>query len=773
MSQPDSFNIRGVIKKVVFHWPLFLLFFSITFSIAFFYLRYTQPLYDIEATILIKDPVNKAPGGVALQELNLSSGDKGVETEIGLIKSIPNIEQVVIDLQLWVTYTQKTKYYNYRDIYKSTPLLFKLVKANKGFKYEVFDVTVLNKDSFLLKQTDGTFKQCLIKNTFNSSSGSWKLEPTEHLKEFIGQTIRINLHNPKDVVKYYQNKIDAVNLVKTNPTITLNIEDEVPERGTAILNDLLRVYTAASVEDKRKSTQSTLQFLETRINSLTGELNGVEKSYEGYKSSRGITEVSAESAKYLEDQQITDNKINEVNIQLSLIEGIEQYISSGKNDDNPPATIGMTDPGLTGLVKQLSELQSQRVRMLATLPESNPLFIPVNQQIASTKNSLKENVKGIKASLLRTKSHLQSLGATYQSSIQSIPVHERELVDIKRMQGIKENLYVYLLQKKEEISLDYASTISDARIEEQPHYGEQKSPIPKQVYAIAFLFGFLVPVSLIFGRQAIRNTILSKKEITQGTGAPVLAEIIFEEHSEPLRVLNNNRFISEQFRNLRTNLNYLLGNGNKGKMTLLTSSISGEGKSFISSNLAVALATAGKRTVLLEIDLRRPQLSKYFQIPKNQVGLTDYLHGDATLSQIVIKSEVDDNLHIIPAGKLPPNPSELLEDQRLLEMFNQLRQDYDHILLDSPPVHLVTDGTILATHCDLTLYVVRQDYTPKPELNFIKELVESKKFPRTNIVFNGVKRENADTDYVYTQNNYYTNEPASLKVKMKQFISRF
>lgn len=773
MSQNDSFDLRAVFKNIFFHWPLFLFFLGISFSIAFFYLRYKQPVYDVEATILIKDQKNKASEGAALQELNLNSANKGVETEIGLLRSIPNVEQVVVDLQLWVTYSKLTRYYNYRDLYETPPVRIKLLKADKRFRSEQFDVKIESKDAFVLQNADGTSQECLFKNTYTSKCGNWKLDATEFLSDFIGQTIRITMQNPKDIIKLYQDKIDAVNLVKTNPTITLTIEDEVPERGSAILSDLLRVYTAASIENKRKSTQSTLQFLETRINSLTAELNGIESSYEGYKSTRGITEVSAESNKFLADQQNTDNKLNDVNIQLSVIEGIEQYINSAKSDDNPPATIGMNDPGLIGLIKQLSDLQSQRVRMLATLPEGNPLFNPINQQIAATKGSIKENVKGIKASLLRTKSQLQSLGATFQNSIQNIPVHERELVDIKRMQSIKENLYVYLLQKKEEISLDYASTIPDALIEEQPHYDDPKAPLPKQAYAIAFLFGIIIPVSLIFGRKAIKNTILTKKEITDETSATVLNDIVFDDNSDSINVINNHRLISEQFRSLRTNVNYLIGTNDRAKTILLTSSISGEGKSFVSSNLAATLATTGKKVVLLEIDLRRPKLLGYFKVPKKHLGITDYLHGDAALNQILVKADIVDNLYIIPSGKIPPNPAELLEDPNLSDLINQLRQKFDYILLDSPPVHLVTDAAILAPYCDVTLYIVRQDYTPKPELRFIKEIVESKKYPRVNIIFNGVKRQNSEEGYVYAQNNYYTPSEKSFKTRYKNFFNRF
>ncbi|MGF7081443.1 GumC family protein [Mucilaginibacter sp. UYCu711] len=773
MIENETFNLREIFKKVLFHWPLFCTFLIISFIIAYFYLQFTQPLYVVEAKILIKDQKNKASEGAALQELNMSGSSKGVDTEMGLMTSIPNIEQVVVDLQLWVNYRELTPYYSVKDIYDRTPLKFKLLKAGKPLSQETFDITIIDEDSFLITGSDRKQRKLLFKSEFTNDFGTWKLDTTRYLKSYIGKSIQIHLENIKDVVRQYQNKIDVENFVKTNPTIDLSIIDEVPERGRAILNDLLRVYTAASVEDKRRSTQSTLDFLEVRLNSLTAELNGIESNYEGYKSARGITEISAESTKYLANQQNTDTKLNDINIQLSVIEGIEQYVNSDRGEDNPPATIGMNDPGLIGLIKQLTDLQSQKIRLLATLPETNPLFTPIDQQIKAAKIAIKENLKGIKASLIRTRTQLQGLGASYQSSIQNIPTHERELVDIKRMQGIKENLYIYLLQKKEEIGLDYASTISDDRIEEQPHYGNPKSPIPKQAYAIAFLAGILLPAGLVFGRTAIRNTVLTRNEILRKTGVPVLTEINLEPGLTGIVVVNSKTFIGEQFRSLRTKINFLGGKESAGKVILVTSSVSGEGKSFISSNLGATLAVSGKKTIVLELDLRKPMYSEIFGLDKNKPGITDYLIGKASKNEIIQRIAIVDNLFLIDCGIIPPNPSELLQSKELNLFIDELRKEYDYVILDTPPAHLVTDSTILAPITDISLFVIRQDYTSKNELQFINDLAIGKTFPRMNIVFNGTQNEKHGYGYGYDNNSYYIQSPLKLKSKMQRFFSRF
>jgi len=502
-------------------------------------------------------------------------------------------------------------------------------------------------------------------------------------------------------------------------------------------------------------------------------LNNVEGQYEGFKSNKGITEIADQSNVYFGNEQSNNKLVNDINIKLSVIDGIERYIDSNEGADNPPATLGLDDGGVIDLVKQLTDLQMQRTKLLATLPESNPLFNPIDQQIKATKIALRENLKEIRATLISNRGQLQAVGSNYQSSIKSAPQAERGLNDIKRMQAIKENLYTYLLQKKEELSLDYASTISDALIIDQPHNSSAISPKRTAVYAIAFLFGLLIPTGVLYGRNAFKNRILSKSEIISSTGMPVLSEIIYDENEKKIAVLNQYSYIGEQFRELRTKLSYLHGTNEKGKVTLFTSSIAGEGKSFVLHNLGIVLGLAGKKTILLELDLRRPTFLSQFNMDKKSLGLTDYLIGNATRSQIIQPLAISDNLFIIASGNIPPNPSELLEKDELKTLIKDLKLEFDHILIDSPPVHLLTDAMIVAPMCDVTLYLMRQDYTPKVELGFIKELHMEKKLPRISLIFNAIKNAEYGGGYNYQKNSYIKKAPFKFKNVIKKFFSRF
>ncbi|HEY4326584.1 MAG TPA: polysaccharide biosynthesis tyrosine autokinase [Mucilaginibacter sp.] len=772
-----SFNIRQFLNKMLFHWPLFVIFFVVFFVLAFFYLKYVKPAYDIHATVLIKDQTyrRRLP---ALEELDLVEAPKDPQAEIGVMNSVSTVGQIVVDLQLWITYQQKNKYHSYRDIYETTPVQFKLLQRGRNFADDgdQLDITIQSQDYFLLKQSGKKFKRLAFKDNFINSFGKWRLDVTDNLKRYIGKTIRITLNNPRDLTSYYQGAIFESVGLKTPNVVDIAIQDEVPSRGRAILNDLLRVYMDASVESKRESGQNTLKFVDQRLTSITRELNNAESKVQTYRSSNNILETQSQGDRYLSNAQNTDSRINEINIKLSVLDEIERYINSPKGADNPPATGGLDDAGLQGLIRQLTDLQMQKTRLLATLPESNPLFNPINQQINVTRTALHENITGIRSSLQSTKQQLQALGSGYQSSIRNLPGQERDLSDIRRMKEIKESLYTYLLQKKEQLSLDYASTIPDAIIINRANGGLRVWPVAKSVYAIALLLALILPTGILYGRDAIKNRILNRSEIISATGMPVLSEIDENtDNNNAIVVLNQNSYIGEQFRDLRTKFNYLHGKPEKGKgkITLFTSSIAGEGKSFIKGNLGSALSVSGKKVILVELDLRRPTFAGRYKLDKLKPGISDFLIGNATKAQIIQPIELTENLFSIHCGTVPPNPSELLESDELATLLKDLRSEYDHILLDSPPIHLLTDAMILAPMCDLTLYVIRQDYTPKRELSFISELNKEKKFPRLNLIFNGIVKEKHGERYGYQKNSYYIRYPKKFKTQVKRFFTRF
>lgn len=765
--EKENGNFREILYKYLYHWPLFLVSVTLAICLAFFYLKYVKPVYHVKAKLSIKDEKQQSPEKTAaLQELNIATTPKLVESEIEVLKSRPLISQVVQELGLWINYTDSRN-----DLYGVTPVRFHLISKRGKPEEETFQIVVRNSRNFSIVKSDGSTTNAAFGDRLTSSFGIWKLDPTSTVNDYVGKKINITLQNPSSVISEYQNRISTV-LNKTAPIVELSIDDQVAERGTDVLNHLIGAYKNFNIADKNKETESTLKFIDERLASLTGELTDVEKNVEGYKSSVGLTDISSQSKAYLEDAQSNDSKLNEVNVQLNVINSIEKYINSSGGSENAPATIGISDPGLTSLVEQLTKLQIQRERLLAITPEDNPIFVPLNRQIKSIKTAVKENISNIKSSLLATRRQLQLFNSRVESSIKSIPGQERKYVSIKRQQGIKESLYVYLLQKREEVALSYASTLTDARTVEEAYYEE---PHTRKEYplTVALIFGLLIPAGLISGRDALRNRILTRKEIEKVTSVPIICELIQEKSEQPIVVFNKNTYaIGEQFRALRTNLLHMYTSKEEGKVMLFTSSIGGEGKSYVTSNIGASLAISGKRTIILELDMRKPKVSKIFGLNNQEPGIADLLNDRASKDEIIRPSRVHPNLFIAGSGPIPQNPSELLESEKMKEFIDELRYEFDNILIDSPPLRLVTDAQILARFSDITLYLIRQGHTGKAELKFIRQLHDERRLPNMNLIFNGIQNGKYGYGYHYDY-GYYDVKKNQPSFSVKDLISRF
>jgi capsular exopolysaccharide synthesis family protein len=795
-------DLRSVLTKYFYHWPLFLLGIVLALAGAYAYLQIANPAYEISATILVKDEKKAPQEKSAMPELEQSSSPKNAEAEIEILRSKNLVSQVVNNLQLWTTYTYKNGLKK-KDLYGTSP--FKFIALKKPAEYNnKIEVFIKDKNTFEIENLSGQKQAIKFNQSFKDASGTWLLKPTELLDQYIGSTIMVNLSNPETVSNDYIKSLDAHLLDKLSPTIGLFITDEVPQRGKDFLNSLITAYNNAALNEQKRTTKSTIDFIDNRLSSLTGELNTAEKQVEGYRSSQGLTDINSQAKVYLENVQSNDAKLNEVNVQLNVIDGIEQYVNSSSNNGSAPATIGITDPSLNSLIEKLSDLQLKRSALLATTPEKNPLFEPINKQIALTKAAIKETIRGIKSSLLSSRRELQSFNNKTESSIKDIPVQERQFVGMKRQQAIKENLYVYLLQKREELALSYASTFVDARIVDKANVGDKKWPKNSLVYAIALLVGLGIPFFIIYFRQSFNNKIIDKRDIETAVDIPVIAELSYDDlDKEVIVVTNKHSLIGEQFRSLRTNLNYLheskkeaaalqldaqsagMSSDNrydydqpategKGRVTLLTSSISKEGKSFVSTNLATSLAVSGKKTVILEMDLRKPKVTGIFNLPSNHPGISNYLANEAGLDSIIQHAAAAPNLDVIGSGQIPTDPSELLERDTLPKLIAELRNIYDDIIIDTAPLHLVTDAMIIARQADICLYIVRQGFTGKDELKFISEVHEANNLPETNIVFNGIKKSKYGYGYNY-DNSYYNSEPqkTSFKSTWRKFWSRF
>lgn len=766
-------NVRSIIAGYLYHWPMFLFCMAIALGAAFIYGKTLKPVNQITARIAIKDDKSQASTDQtdALKQLNITSQPKLIESEVEIIRSRPILGNLVNELNLWVSYAEATKLKEV-DLFNNSPIKFQMIKAAVPRVAVEYNVEIMDARRFSFSQAKGKTLIANFGSAVNTSVGNWKLELKGNAEQWVGRKLKLSLRNPEDVINEYQAKLGTM-INKSAPIIDLKIVDEVPERGEIVLNRLIEDYKKFNISEKNKETESTLRFIDQRLGLLTGELTSAEKDVEGYKSKNSITDITAKSEYFQQNLQMNDTRLTEVNLQLNVIDELEKY-ANAKNSGNAPATIGISDPGLLSLAGQLNKLQLQKDRMLATTPEGNPIFDGINDQIKSTKNALRENVKSIKSSLLSTRGQLNKISNKFEGSIKSIPGQERQYVSIKRQQGTKETLYLYLLQKREEVAMSYASTLSDVHTVEAAY----SRPLPSKqpmIYSFAFIAGLILPAGFIFAREAFRNKVLTTKEIEKATTVQVISEIVNKQGQLPIVIASsrNSSPIGEQFRALRTSLSQIHNNQERGRVILFTSSISGEGKSFVSSNIAVSLALSGRKTIILELDLRKPKLTKIFKLDTSGPGLGDLLNGHVSKEDVIQQTSQHPNLYAMHAGEIVDNPSELLESKNMSDLIDSLRDEYDNILIDSPPLRLVTDAMILAPLSDMTMYLIRQGYTGKEELEFIRQLEDENMLPNLKLIFNGLDNDRYGYGYNYDY-SYYSGPPSTdAKGHIQNFFKRF
>jgi tyrosine-protein kinase Etk/Wzc len=734
-------------------WPLFLISILICVGMGYFFVRSGVAVYTVHAKILI---TGENTGQDIKQEANKSINDKKVDDEIEILRSRTIMSQVVRDLELG------TRYYSVddlktTDLYTSSPIKITVLKATQPIAGQYIDIVIKDKHTFILKQSH-TMSTFGFGKQLKSDIGIWKVDPTENLESYVGQTIRITLDDPENITDQFLSTFNAYLTADQSSIVEISIKETIPQRGVDVINRAIKVYNLASIEYKNKINRSTLKFLNDRLDSITSELNVVERRVELYKSSRGITDLSSESTLFLDNVKSTDSKLNEMEVQLLVLKEIEKYINSPGNAGKVPATTGISDPALLSMVDQLLKLESEKDKLLANTPEKNPIFIPINREINTTKASIRENIKGIQRTLLATRNQLRKYNSGFESSIKKLPGQEREFITIKRQQSIKEELYMYLLQKREEAGVNNASKLLDSRIIDQAHYGAPETHNGNFTYALAFIFGLIFPAGVLFAKDALNNKVTNIFEIEDALSAPVLGELAYQKDQPVISIVDGSRsMFSEQFRTLRTKLYHLNGKSEGGKITLVTSGMPGEGKSMISRNLGAVMAVAGRKTVIVDMDLRKPQIAQAFGLP-SEIGLGNYLCGQTSIEQIIQPSLVHPQLFIISSGSAVNNPSELLESSAIESLFDWLRLHFDEIILDTPPIQLVTDAMILSKFCDTNLYVVRQDYTLKSQFKFINELSEDENIKNFHVIFNGVS---TGSGYAYNRKyayKYYTQE---------------
>lgn len=738
----EVINLRAIIVSYLSYWPYTIASVILCFVVATLFLKRAKPSYEIKATVVLQGNANnKANEPKANQDINISNTiSVNVEDEIEFLKSRTLTRLAIDSLQLGVTYVVKTGDETSDPLYDRSPIKFQSIYLKDDIGYQYFDVTIEDSNTYLIKFKDKQ-KEFLFTDTITTEFGQFKITPTANLSKYIGSTINVEVVDPNLSTTYILDALEVKQKFKLASTVELSVFDKNHQRGQDYLDVLIFFYNRAKNAEKNLNTRNTLINIRERLDSLSRELDEAENTYENFRSKRNITDINAQAQIYRQNQQNNGNQLNQVNVQLNMVNDVENYVNSPSPLSRNPSTIGIQDAGLVYLVQRYAELQQEKARLLKTTPEKNPVFDPLNAQIETVRASIRETVRNVKTSLQAQRQSLQNLDATYAAAIRALPGNERALNDLGREQTIKANLYNLLLQKQEELSLTLSTTYSSATIVDRAYSTPIKGTSRMIAYAGALMVGLILPGIFAIMLYLIRNKITTTVDI-EDLGIPVAAQISRVKKKIPLVFLSPKKKytirIVEQFRALRNELYHLhgsTGNG-KGHVTLITSTISNEGKTFITTNLATALASAEKKTIIVEMDLYKPQAPEILGVFTNNPGVTGYLRHQAQIQDIIIPTTISPDLDVIQSGVFVDNYSELLEQPKLEALITWLKLRYDHILIKASPMHLVNDASILCAFCDVTLYLTCYDYTSKSYLPFMKKVYHDKYMPKMHVIFN-------------------------------------
>lgn len=746
-----------LVSKFLPYWPLFIIFAVLSVAGAFVYLRYATPIYEANATLIIKDEKKGNEDSKLTESLDMISSKKIVENEIEVIQSRTLMDQVVKKYHLYAPVFDQGKV-KAVSAYTTSPVT---VVAQNPDSLKGQDKIELDYDKKSQTVTLNKKYKCSLNEFLNTPYGILKFIPNKYQSPgYEHKQLFFSLVDPKVIAMRILPNLNVAPSSKLSTVVNLGYRDEIPERGEDILNGLIQAYEESAILDKNSLARNTLKFVEERLNIVAADLAAIEQKVQQYKSGKSAVDISTQGQLYLQNVSANDQKLSEVNMQLSVLEQVEKFVSDKSNSGGiVPSTLGVSDPMLSGLIDKLYSSELEYEKLKTTVGENNPKLVSLKDQISKIRPNILENIQSQRQSLSAAKSNLNVTNSNYNSILNTVPQKERQLLDISREQNIKSSIYSFLLQKKEESALSYASTVSNSRVVDTAQAGAfPVSPNKKLVYLVALAAAMALWVAVITLKEAFTGKILYRREIEALTAIPIIGEVAFEKSKNPIVIKAGKRsFIVEEFRKLRTSLSFL-GIDATHKKILVTSNISGEGKSFIASNLAVSIALTGKKVVLVDLDLNMPTQSKIFNV-HHEFGVTDFLQGKKYPEDIIKPLEGHENMFFISGGDLPENPSELLLNGKIGELIEYLDNSFDMVIIDTSPIVLITDAYILSEMCDATLYVMRHGYTPKLLVKRVDENLEINPIHNPAIVFNGVKTRGLfRNNYGYGYNYVYGNK---------------
>ncbi|WP_418943393.1 GumC family protein [Phocaeicola plebeius] len=764
--ETSGFDYKAFFIKLLMYWPWILGCVAVFLIGAFFYLKTLTPLYTVNSSVLIKNESKGGANGANLEDLGfVTSSTQSFDNELEILRSRTLVKKVVTALDLYVSYSVPGQFRD-TELYKQSPVkIWVTPEEADRMSYAQVKMSFRNQQlhEVLVEHEGQEWKKTVesLPAVFSTPVGVFTFSAADSAQQTIQpvpEVIQATIVSPNEAAASFRSRLTASPSSKSTTIAQLTITGSQVPRGVDFLNKLVEVYNEEGNNDKNEVAAKTAEFIDERIRIINKELGSTESQLASFKQRAGVVDITADASQAATEQAGYERAYAENEVQISLVNHLKNHILSENSQyEVIPANIGLNNSDLNTVVQNYNQMLIERKRLLRTSHEDNPAVQSLNASIDVMRNSVMGAIQTAEKGLLINRQALQAQTRKYAGKVSDAPVQEKEYLSISRQQEIQANLYLMLLQKREENNITLASTANNARVIDEPLAGGQFFPTPSQTYMIAFVLGLGLPIGVIFILSLLQFKIQTRGDVERLTKLPIVGDIPLTLGTEEGAIVvheNRNELMEEVFRAVRTNLQYMLQEGQK--VILFTSTTSGEGKSFTAANLACSLAFMGKKVIIVGLDIRKPGLNKVFHISHKETGISQYL-SDPTHTNLLSLcqiSTVSPNLYILPGGAIPPNPTELVARQALEEAVEQMKQHFDYIIIDSAPIGMVTDTQLIARVADLSVYVCRSNYTAKSEFKLINELQQDGKLPHPCVLINGIDMNKRETSSYYGYGKY-------------------
>ncbi len=778
-----TISFSDIYTAVILNWKWFLLSIVICCGLALVYLRYATPVYESTAKLLVKDENNsKRSGSSALSALEsmsnigLISNNFGVENEIEILTSSTIAEETVIDLKLYVEYyiqgvVKKSLIYKTQPINVdmdeealaalNEPVELRITRKAGGYvikgKYYIPETEITSTGPYDIEKNVTSIPVTIptrVGNIYLTNNGNYKLED--------GKTLVVYINRPLNTAFAYVKKLTVEQTSKTSSVFSMSLEDQSITRGIDYLWQLAISYNKQANDDKNELAVSTEKFINERLEKINSELGSTDDALESYKRLNNLMELQLNASATSAKTTAYETKLTDAETQISLINNLIQFANRpGNKHQVLPSNVGLQDAASTSLINEYNKIALERNRLLRTASENSPVVSELTAQLDDMQYSIQQALQQARRNLEIERDAVKRQLTQYAGYVTQMPEQERILPQIGRQQEVKAGLYLMLLEKREENSISLAATADKGKLIENPQFKQKVSPKGAIIMLVALILGILIPSGIIFLVNFMRYRIEGHDDVAQLTDLPIVADIVTANEAAKTKAdivvhENKNTHMEEIFRSMRTNIQFMLKEGKN--VILFTSSTSGEGKTFAAANLAVSFALLGKKVVLVGLDVRKPRLAELFEIKDHHTGITNLLaNTDPQLADVksqIMPSGVHNNLDLLMAGPIPPNPAELVARPALGQVITLLRENYDYVIIDTAPVGLVTDTLSIAQHVDITVFMCRADYTTKASFGMINALADEGKLPNVCVAINGIDLSLKKYGYYYGYGKY-------------------